>query len=190
MCAIQMIETAKVEEYMPTVREHVKKPVISTLDGRKLGKIKDLYFDPKFTKVAAVYVDGSGVFSRKKLMIKRDKVETCGMDAWLVATADVVVESRHIVGFRDLVPARQLRGRHIVSEGGTDIATVDDVILDGECNVKGFTLANFPASGPLAQRKAIALGAITSLGSKTSPMTTTLAQAESMEVGPSTGTET
>ena len=69
-----------------------------------------------------------------------------------------------------------------MSEGGTEIATVDSIILDDQCNVKGFTLAKVPASGPLAQRKAIALGAITSLGSKTSPMTTTLAQAESTEI--------
>jgi uncharacterized protein YrrD len=179
-----MIENVSVEEEdMPTVREHVNKPVISASDGKKLGKIKDLYLDSKVTKVIAVYLGGSGVLRRKKLMIKQDKVQTCGMDAWLVATADVVMDLGHIVGSRDLVPARQLRGRKIVSEGGTEIATVEDVILDGECNVKGFTLANYPASGPLAQRKAIALGAISSLGSKTSPMTTTLTNAESMEIG-------
>jgi sporulation protein YlmC with PRC-barrel domain len=169
---------------MATVREHVNKPVITTSDGKKLGKIKDLYLDPKLTKVVAVYLGGSGVLRRKKLMIEQDKVQTCGVDAWLVARANVVVGPGDIVGSRDFVPARQLHGRQVLSEGGTEIATVDDVILDGECNVKGFTLAKIPASGPLAQRKAIALGAITSLGSKTSPMITTLAQAESTEIGP------
>jgi sporulation protein YlmC with PRC-barrel domain len=169
---------------MPTVREHVNKPVITTTNGEKLGKIKDLYLDPKLTKVVAVYLGRKGVVKRKKLMIERDKVQTCGIDAWLVERGDVVVDSGHIVGSRDLVPARQLRGRQIVSEGGTEIATVDDVILDGQCNVKGFSLGKMPASGPIAQRKAIALGAFTSLGSKTSPMITTLAQAESTEIGP------
>jgi sporulation protein YlmC with PRC-barrel domain len=186
-----MIENTDVEEEeMPTVREHVNKPVISTSDGKKLGKIKDLYLDPKLTRVTAVCLGGSGVLKRKNLMIKRDKVRTCGIDAWLVETADVVVDSGHIVGSRDFVPARQLRGRQIASEGGTEIAKVEDVILDNECNVKGFTLANYPASGPLAQRKAIALGALTSLGSKKNPMATTLARAESMEIGVSVGTGT
>jgi hypothetical protein len=59
---------------------------------------------------------------------------------------------------------------------------VDSVILDGECNVRGFTLDKVSASGPLAERKAIALGAITNFGSKDSPMITILAQAESMEI--------
>jgi sporulation protein YlmC with PRC-barrel domain len=175
---------------MPTVREHVNKPVISTSDGKKLGKIKDLYLDPKFTRVTAVYLGGSGVLRRKKLMIEREKVQTCGMDAWLVARADVVVGPGDIVGSREFVPAKQLRGRQIVSEGGTEIAKVEDVILDNACNVKGFSLANYPASGPLAERKAIALGAFTSFGSKTSPMTTTLARAESMEIGNPAGTGT
>ena len=59
---------------------------------------------------------------------------------------------------------------------------MQDVILDGQCNVRGFSLAKMPASGPLTERKAIALGAITSVGSKTSPMITNLAQAESMDI--------
>lgn len=168
---------------MPTVREHVNKPVISISDGKKVGKIKDLYLDSKLTKVTAVYLGESGVLKRRKLMITLDKVRTFGVDAWLVGTPDAVVDSGHIVGSRDFVPARQLRGRQIVSEGGTEIAKVEDVILDSECNVKGFSLANYPASGPLAGRKAIALGAFTRLGSKKNPMVTTLAQAESMEIG-------
>lgn len=167
---------------MPTVREHLNKPVISTLGGKKLGKIKDLYLDPKMTTVTAVSLGGSGILRRKKLMIDRAKVQTCGMDAWLVASADVVVGPRDIVGSQEFVPASELRGRQIVSEGGTEIATVDSVILDGECNVKGFTLDKVSASGPLAERKAIALGAITNLGSKTSPMVTILEKAESTEI--------
>jgi uncharacterized protein YrrD len=178
-----MIEDINVEEEnMPTVKDHLNKPVISTSGGKKLGKIKDLYFDPKVTKVTAVSLGASGILRRKKLMIDRAKVQTCGEDAWLVSRADVVVGPKNIVGSQEFVPSKELRGRKIMSEGGTEIATVDDVILDGQCNVKGFTLANFPASGPLSQRKAIALGAITSLGSKTSPMTTILAQAESTEI--------
>ena len=174
---------------MPTVRDHVNKPVISTADGKKLGKIKDLYLDPKLTRVTAVYLGGSGVLRRKKLMIERDKVQTCGLDAWLVGRADVVVGPGQLVGSPNFVPARELRGRQILSEGGTEIATVDDIILDAECNVQGFTLSKISASGPLAQRKAIALGAITNFGGKDRPMTTTLSQAESMEIGASNQVE-
>ncbi len=177
-----MIENTEEEKDMPTVREHRNKQVITTTGGKRLGKIKDLYLDPKLTRVIAAYLGRSGVVRRKKLVIERDKVQTFGVDAWLVATADVVVESSHVPGFRELVPAKDLHGRKILSEGGTEIATVDDVILDGECNVKGFSLANYPPSGPLFERKAIALAALTSVGSKTLPMITTLAKAESTNI--------
>jgi uncharacterized protein YrrD len=173
---------------MPTVKEHLNKPVISMTDGKKLGKIKDLYLDPKVTTVTAVSLGASGTLRHKQLMIDRAKVQTCGMDAWLVSGADVVVGPEHVVGSREFVRASELRGRQIRSEGGTEIATVDDIILDSQCNVKGFTLSKIQASGPLAQRKAIALGAFTSLGSKKNPMVTTLARAESMEIGVSVGT--
>ena len=182
---IQMSQAGGVQEEekrMLTVRDHINKPVVTTSEGRKLGKIRDLYLDAKLTRVAAVYLGTSGVLGRKKLMIDRDKVRTFGADAWLVDSADVVVDRGQIVGARYFVPARQLRRRKILSEGGTEIATVEDVILDNQCYVKGFSLANYPSSGPLGQRKAIALGAFTSLGGKKSPMVTTLARAESMEV--------
>lgn len=168
---------------MATVKQHVNKLVISTSDGKVLGKIKDLYLDPTMARVAAVYLGGRGLLRRRKLMIRKDDVSMCGVDAWLVASSDVVVSPGQVVESRDFVPARELHGRQILSEGGTQIATVDDVILDGDCNVKGFTVVKVPASGPVAQRKAIALEAITSLGSRTSPMTTILAQAESTEIG-------
>jgi uncharacterized protein YrrD len=185
MRVIQMVENANTveEEDMPTVKEHLNKPVISTTNGEKLGKIKDLYLDPKLTRVVAVFLGKKGVVRRKKRMIERDKVQTFGVDAWLVERGDVVVDWGQIVGSRDLVPSRQVHGRQIVSEGGTEIATVEDVVLDGHCNVRGFSLAKMPASGPIAQRKAIALEAITSVGSKTSPMTTILTKAESTEIG-------
>lgn len=185
MGVLQVVGDANIvkEEDMATVKEHLNKPVISTTNGEKLGKIKDLYLDPKLTRVVAVFLGKKGVVRRKKRMIERDKVQTFGVDAWLVERGDVVVDWGQIVGSRDLVPSRQVHGRQIVSEGGTEIATVEDVVLDGHCNVRGFSLAKMPASGPIAQRKAIALEAITSVGSKTSPMTTVLAKAESTEIG-------
>jgi len=167
---------------MPTVKEHLNKEVIAISNGKKLGKIKDIYFDRDVTRVTALSLGSSGLLKRKDMMIDRHKVEMCGMDAWLVSSSDVVVEPKQILGSNEFVSAGQLKNREIVSEGGTEIAAVDSIILDEQCNVKGFTLDKVPESGPLALRKAIARGAINSLGSETSPMTTTLEVAESTVV--------
>ncbi|MFC1924447.1 PRC-barrel domain-containing protein [Chloroflexota bacterium] len=170
---------------MQTVKEQLNKQVIAISNGKKLGKIKEIYFDPDVTKVAGVSLGSSGIFKRKDLMIDGRKVQKCGMDAWLVSSSDVVVEPKQIFGSSEFVPASELQDREIVSEGGTEIATVDSTIIDEHGNVKGFTLDKLPESGPLAQRKAIARGAIHSLGSETSPMTTTLEVAESILISPS-----
>lgn len=170
---------------MQTVKQHLNKEVIAIPNGKKIGKIKEIYFDPDVTKVFAVSLGSSGVFKRKDLMIDGQNVQTCGIDAWLVSGSEIVVERDQILGYTEFIPASELTNRKIVSEGGTKIATVDSIILDERCNVKGFTLNNVPVSGPLAQRRDIAREAVSSLGSETSPMTTVLELAESTLISPS-----
>lgn len=174
---------------MPTAKEHLNKQVTATSDGKNLGKIKEIYFDSKVTSITAVSLCSSSwliraflCFLRRKRMIDRAKVQKLGVDTWLVERSDVVISPKKIVGYRGFVPASELQGRKITSEGGTEIATVDSVILDDDGKVKGFTLDKMPASGLLASRRAIAREAIISLGSKNNPMTTTLEEAESMSL--------
>jgi len=167
---------------MATAKEFRNKLMIATSDGKNLGKIKNVYFDSNFTKVTALYMGSQGFIMRKKLVIERAKVKMCGIDTCMVSNAEFVVDLKTVTGSSQFVLDKDLEGRHIVSEGGTEIATVDSVIIDDGFNVIGFTLDKMPESGPLASRKAIAREAISSIGSKDSPMVTTLADAESMEL--------
>ena len=59
---------------------------------------------------------------------------------------------------------------------------IEDVILDKDARVLGFTLGKVYAAGPLAERKAVARQAVTALGSKEVPMTIDLVQAEALEI--------
>ena len=174
---------------MPTAKEQLNKLVTATSDGKNLGKIKDIYFDSKVTKITAISLCSSSwlartflCFLRKKRMIDRTKVEKFGLDSWLVERSDVVVSPNKIPGYREFIPASQLEGRKITSDGGTEIATIDSIMFDDNGKVKGFTLGKMPESGLLAERKAIAREAINSIGSKNQPMITTLEQAESMSL--------
>jgi sporulation protein YlmC with PRC-barrel domain len=87
-----------------------------------------------------------------------------------------------VAGSENFLVASDFRGREIQSEGGTLLGTVNDVLLDEEANVTGFSLNKIYVQGPLAERKAIARSAITNFGSKESPMTTLLAKAESISL--------
>lgn len=172
--------TAKINR--ATAKELRKKQIVATLEGRQLGKIKDVYFDANVTIMTAVSVGSSGLIIRKNLVIERSKLQSCGADMCMVPRADIVVELNKVTGYREFISAKELEGRHIVSEGGTEIATVDSILLDDDFHVIGFTLDKKPESGPIASRKAIAREAIISIGGKDGPMVTTMAKAESIEL--------
>ena len=165
---------------MSTVKEQQNKWVVSITDGKKLGEVKDVYFDSEVTKVTAILVAVEGLFGRRFFGVAREAIQVYGIDAWLVSGSDKVVDLDQIPGSDAFIPVDDLRGRTIHSEGGTQIGVIEDILLDAETNVLGFTLSRVFAYGPLSERKTIARAAITSLGSKDSSMTTILSQAESL----------
>lgn len=168
---------------MFTGKDAINKLVISITDGKKLGEIKDLYLDQELRQVAAVYLGKEGLVNRKTLAFPRGAVHVLGEDAWLVSGPDIVVQEEDIPESGTFTLVGELRGREIQSEGGTKVGVVEDVVLDEQCGVLGFTLGKVFMQGPLAERKTIAREALTSLGSKVKPMTTVLEKAESMEMG-------
>lgn len=158
---------------------HQGKLLISITNGEKLGEVKDLYFDSELTRVTAVLAgDSGGLFSKKALLIARSDIQVYGVDAWLIAGADTVVQLENLADAETFVMLSSLRGREIQTEGGTKIGAVGDVLLDAEARVLGFALQKVYVQGPLAERKAIARSAIVSVGSKEFPMLTILAKAE------------
>lgn len=167
---------------MLVAKEIRNKQVIATLEGKNLGKIKDIYFDSNVTRMTALSLGSNGFIMRKKLVIEGSKLQRCGIDMCMVPRADLVVELKKVTGYRDFILARELEGRQIVSEGGTEIATVDSILIDDDFRVIGFTLDKMPESGPIASRKAIAREAISSIGNGDGPMITTFADAESTEL--------
>jgi sporulation protein YlmC with PRC-barrel domain len=163
-------------------REHLNKPLISITDGRDLGEIRGLYLDADMHQVAGVFVGKEGIINRKTLAVTRDEILVYGVDVWLVSGPDVVKPLDEIPESAAFILVSDLRGREIQTEGGTKLCVIDDVILDSEARVLGFTLGKVFAQGPLAERKAIVREAITHLGSKEQPMTAELAMAESQSI--------
>jgi len=166
---------------MPTAKDHQNKPLICVTNGKRLGEVKDLYLDANLSRVTGVFVRHEGLIGRKTFAVDRGQIQVLGIDAWLVSRPDAVVELGQIGGADLFVAVGQLRGREIQTDGGTKIATVDDVILDADGNVVGFGLGRLFVQGPLAERKTIARAAISSFGGKDAPMITSLAKAESLD---------
>ena len=167
---------------MITSREQSTKPIISIIDGKKLGEIKDLYLDQEMRQVAAVFLGKEGLIHRKSLIIPRSAVQVYGVDAWLVSGSDVVGKAEEIPESGTFILVGDLRGRELQTEGGTKIGVIDHVLLDAKARVWGFGLGKVYSQGPLAERKAISRESVLSLGTTTEPMTINLAQAESLAV--------
>jgi len=167
---------------MITAKEHTGKLLVSITDGKKLGEIKGLYLDLDARQVVGVFLGTEGLINRKTLAMSQSAVQVCGVDVWLVSGPDKVVPLDNIPDSATFVLVSDLRGREIETEGGTKIGVVEDVLLDSGARVLGFALGKVYVQGPLAERKAIAREAITSLGSKDKPMTATMALAESQTI--------
>ena len=163
---------------MPIIKGHQNKQLISITDGKKLGEVKDLYLDEGMNKMVAIFLGKEGLINRKSLVIDPAFIKVYGIDAWLVSGSYKIIDVAEITGSDNFLLVNDLRGREVQSEGGTKIGIVEDVVLDAEANVIGFTLGKVYVQGPLAEKKVIARAAITSFGSKDSPMTTILEKAE------------
>jgi uncharacterized protein YrrD len=172
------------EVQMIAAKEHTNKSLVSISDGKILGEVKGLYLDHDMRLVAGVFLGTQGWINRKVHALARDAVQVLGMDVWLVSGSDKVLELEDLPGSDTFILASDLHGREVQTEGGTKLGVVEDVLLDGEARVLGFSLAKVYAEGPLAERMAIAREAISGLGGKERPMTANLAQAEALEIPP------
>jgi uncharacterized protein YrrD len=163
---------------MPALKQILNKPLISLNDGKKIGEIKDLYFDETLEKIAAVYLGAEGLINKKHFALDRAHVTVMGVDAWLVTSSELAVPAEMLPEADRLILYSVVRGREISTEGGTKIGAVDDVLIDDDGDVVGFTLTKLVVQGPLAERKTIARSVISTIGGTTSAMTTDLGKAE------------
>jgi sporulation protein YlmC with PRC-barrel domain len=167
---------------MAATKEFHGKPLISSIDGKKLGEIKDVYLDQDATKIVAVYLGKSGIINRKSLIIEMGYITLMGIDACFVAGSDRVVATEEGDETRTWILAGSLVGREVQTDGGTKIGTVADVIVDDQYKVLGFSLDWVYVQGPLAETRSIARGAMTSLGNDGGPMIAVMEQAEKLKL--------
>lgn len=166
---------------MATGKQIQNKQLIALTNGKKVGEVKDLYLDEKLTKIVALYLGAEGLINKKHFAMPRSHVQVMGVDAWLVTDSNAI-PSETLPDADRIVLMSEVRGREIVTEGGTKIAAVEDFIFDEHGDVIGFSLHKFMVQGPLAERKTIARSAISTIGGMSSAMTANMTQAEATQV--------
>jgi uncharacterized protein YrrD len=144
-------------------QEMVGKPVFSVEDGRKLGSVKDLYFDEKVQSLTGLYLGQERLLSLKANAIQRADVKVFGVDAILTLDASAMRDKGKLSGSRKWVRRDRFPGRKVATAGGTKVGVINDVLLDDKQRVIGFTLRRVFVEGPVAENNSIARESIVNL---------------------------
>jgi uncharacterized protein YrrD len=128
------------------------KPIISVSDGKILGRTKDLYVNQDLTQLAGLYVGSEGVIRRTDKIISTENINLFGIDVILVKTPDVISTTKAVPESDKWHRLSDLQGKEARTPGGTKLATLDDVVLDEQGAISGFSLSRVFVSGPLADR--------------------------------------
>ena len=130
-------------------------PIISVSDGQILGRTKDLYVNQDLSQLAGLYVGTEGVIRRTDRIIPNDRIVLFGIDVILVNDADVITTTKAIPESDSWHRLSRLHGKEAQTPGGTKLATIDDIMIDEQGAVSGFSLSRVFVSGPLAENPVI-----------------------------------
>ena len=141
------------------------KPVISITNGKIIAKVKDLLIDPAAVAISAVLFEEGGLLSRKTRIIPATAVQVWGEDVVLITGPDVLISKEQLPCHEQcLSVASQIKGRSVVSQDGTRIGEINDLVIDDEGRVVGYDLSKVFVEGTVAQTKRINIDATHALG--------------------------
>lgn len=167
---------------MRVTQELVNKPVISTNEGREVGKVQGFYADRNLTHLMAINLGSQGLLSRKENLVKWSDVVTLGEDAILIKDAGCVIDMAEMEDVDNLISRDELSGRAVDTPGGTKIGQIGDIVVDEKATIVGFALSRSHVSGPIAANRAISRKAVVDIGNEDGVMTADLREAEKAEL--------
>ena len=122
--------------------------VVTLNDGKKVGTVEDFYFDPQTSMIPALLVK-TGMFGRRALM--SSAVNAFGGDAVTTANESMLVSEKNNTQLQTLPLGQDLLSYRVMSESGTVIGTIGNILLD--VNVPNTArIAAFEMSGGLRER--------------------------------------
>ncbi len=128
--------------------ELVKRPVV-TLAGEDVAQVKDLIYEQSGGSIGGFTLNGRGLLAGPlKTALGWERVLSCGLDAVMVYDEGALVDREDVVARAD-VRERDVLGSRVLTDTGTDLGKVVDVVLEvGEvADVVGYEIASNPAMG-------------------------------------------
>ena len=162
--------------------EIIGKPLISVDNGKKLGTVKDLYFNTLLNALSGIYLGSEGLVKRRRRFIDAKHIVTLGIDTVLVSREDSVEDSDTSLAHKEWVQREELIGRAIETSGGTRIGVIGDVFVGSLGQVKAIALSKVQIDSPVAEAGHILCDAVLDVGGDDSPMIVDLSIAERQSI--------
>lgn len=124
---------------MRKANELIGKSIVHQASGERLGSVHDLVFEPNASKVAAILVDGGGMF-REARVINWSAVTSIGDVVMVTGDAPVQRVSDAPEVSDEMRQDGPISGTAIVTEAGERIGTVGDLFIDDTGVVRGYEI--------------------------------------------------
>lgn len=133
--------------------EIVRRPVV-TLAGEDVAQVKDVVYSPGGGAVGGFTLAGRGLFAGPlKQALAWSAVTALGADAVMITNESVLEPTHSLLAAAAGGSGRDVIGSQVLTDSGTDLGTVVDVVLEvggtagGTCDVVGFEIEASEALG-------------------------------------------
>ncbi|HZP57105.1 MAG TPA: PRC-barrel domain-containing protein [Dehalococcoidia bacterium] len=119
-------------------------PVIATAEGRELGKVSDLVFDPERHALLG-FVVASREPAGTPMYLSTERVRGLGSDAVTVddeGALEALAAQRRAREIAD--SGIQIRGAKVITRGGDALGTVDRIIVDDDGRIAEYQVRSGP----------------------------------------------
>lgn len=119
-------------------KDLVSLPVVATAEGRELGRVKDVLFDPSEQQLVGLMVSPSSG-ADTSMFVARQRIRGIGGDAVTVDAADALVPVASDERARTIVESNiHFTGTKVLTESGDSLGKIDAIIVDDEGQISGY----------------------------------------------------
>jgi uncharacterized protein YrrD len=105
-------------------------PVVTLDEGRIVGEVRDVLFDPRRSSFVGFTLRGRGLLSSPLLgFLAESEVASTGKDAVMIASDSALMRDRDAVK-QQVADKREAPGSEVVTASGTALGTINDVVLE------------------------------------------------------------
>ncbi|MEX0749201.1 MAG: PRC-barrel domain-containing protein [Dehalococcoidia bacterium] len=118
--------------------ELLSMPVIAITEGKELGRVKDVLFDPAEHALLGVMVSPAGGMNGL-MFLERAHIRAIGDNAITVRVSGVLDELASRPRAQEIIDSGlHLRGTPVVTETGNSLGTVDKILIDDGGNITAY----------------------------------------------------